>query len=305
MRINSPRETTSYEMENYLANASICTSVGLDWGSLVVRTRSEPARCRYLHLPATPDPWLVLTTGGGPRKTEVRGRSGWRGAISGCGNIAITSPGKATEIRWDEGDGSAIESIHVCVDAALFYRFAAETVECDPRRVELIDGFAQSDPLIEPVMKALAHELNYPEASDRLFRDSAAQLLVAHLLRKHCAFPLPVRDSVPALSSRKLRLVRDYIEAELSNSLKLEDLAAVIHVSSFHFARMFKTATGQTPHAYVTRLRLERAQDLLRHSDLSIAKIARTVGFSSKSHFAAIFLRSTGLTPNLFRSTTH
>src|SRR5882724_4776351 len=73
MRINSPRETTSCEMENYLANASIRTSVGLDWGSLVVRTRSEPARCRYLHLPATPDPWLVLTTGGGPRKTEVRG----------------------------------------------------------------------------------------------------------------------------------------------------------------------------------------------------------------------------------------
>jgi AraC family transcriptional regulator len=106
-------------MENYLANPSLRTSVGFDWAHLPVRTRLEPASCRYLHIPATPDPWLVVTTRGGPRKTEVRGKNGWISALSGPGNLAFTSPGKSTEIRWDRGDGSGIETIHVYLDAAL------------------------------------------------------------------------------------------------------------------------------------------------------------------------------------------
>lgn len=92
-------EVSSLEIEKYLANPSLSTSVGFDWGHLTVRVRREPASCRYLRIPATPDPWLVLTTGGGQRKTEVRGKNGWNSAFSGPGNLAVTSPGKSTEIR--------------------------------------------------------------------------------------------------------------------------------------------------------------------------------------------------------------
>lgn len=108
-------EVSSREIEQYLANPSLHSSSGTDWGNLTVRVRMEPASCRYLQIPATPDPWLVLTTGGGPRKTEVRNRNGWRSAVSGPGNLALTSPGKSTEIRWDKGDGSGIETIHVSI----------------------------------------------------------------------------------------------------------------------------------------------------------------------------------------------
>ena len=127
-------EVSSREIEQYLANPSLHSSSGTDWGKLTVRVRMEPASCRYLHIPATPNPWLVLTTGGGLRKTEVRNRNGWSSAVSGPGNLALTSPGKSTEIRWDKGDGSGIETIHVSIDAALFHRFAAENFECDPSR---------------------------------------------------------------------------------------------------------------------------------------------------------------------------
>jgi AraC family transcriptional regulator len=304
MRKDCPTETSSQEMEKYLANPSLRSSVGFDWGHLTVRTRREPASCRHLRIPATPDPWLVLTTGGGPRRTEVRGHSGWNSAFSGPGNLAVTSPGKSTEIRWDRGDGSGIETIHVCLDAALFYRFAAENVECDPAHVEIIDGFAQNDPLIYSIITSLGNELRQPANAGRLFLDSAAQMLVAQLLRKYCAFPLAVPDRQARLSTRKLRLVQDYIHAGLAASLTLNDIAMSVHMSVFHFARMFKATTGQTPHTYVTRLRVERAQELLRTSSSSIPAIARRVGFSSKSHFAAVFLRLTGISPHLFRSAT-
>lgn len=297
-------EVSSREMERYLANPSLRTSVGSDWGHLTVRTRLEPASCRYLRIPATPDPWLVLTTGGGTRKTEVLGRNGWRCAFSGPGNLAVTSPGKSTEIRWDRGDGSGIEAIHVCIDAALFHRFAAENCECDPARIEIIDGFAQQDPLISSIVNCLGDELKNLDGAGRLFVDSAAQMLVAQLLRKYCAFPFAVPNRQARMSARKLRLVQDYIHAGLATKLTLENVSASIHMSAYHFARTFKATTGQTPHAYVTRLRIERAQELLRTSPWSITTIARRVGFASKSHFAATFLRLTGMSPHLFRNAT-
>jgi AraC family transcriptional regulator len=258
-------EVSSKEMEKYLANPSLRTGAGSDWGHLTVRTRLGPASCRYLRIPATPDPWLVLTTGGGPRKTEVRGRSDWNCAFSGPGNLALTSPGKSTEIRWDRGDGSGIETIHVCVDAALFYRFAAENFECDPARVEMIDGFAQHDPLIYSIVNSLGDQLRNPDRAARLFIDSAAQMLVAQLLRKYCAFPFPVPNGQARMSARKLQLVKDYVHAGLASRLTLEDIAASIHMSAYHFARTFKATTGETPHAYVTRLRVERARNSFEH----------------------------------------
>jgi AraC family transcriptional regulator len=95
-------------------------------------------------------------------------------------------------------------------------------------------------------------------------------MLVAHLLRKYCAFPLALPNQQARLSARRLRLVEDYIQAEMASRLTLADMAASIHMSAYHFARMFKATTGQTPHAYVTRLRIERAQELLRTSRWSV-----------------------------------
>lgn len=297
-------EVRSQDLEKYLGNPSLRISAGSDWERLIVRTRLEPARCRYLSIPATPDPWLVLTTGGGPRKTEVRSRNGWSSAFSGPGNLALTSPGKSTEIRWDQGDGSGIETIHVCIDAALFHQFAAANFECDPARIEIIDGFAQHDALISTIVNSLGDQLKNPDRVGRLFIDSAAQMLVAQLLRKHCAFPFPLPTGPAGMSARKLQLVRDYVDAGLSGKLTLEDIAASIHMSAYHFARCFKATTGETPHAYVTRLRVERAQELLRTSSWSMPAIAQRVGFSSKSHFAAVFLRLTGISPHRFRNAT-
>ncbi len=297
-------EVSSRDMEKYLANPSLRISAGSDWEHLTVRIRLEPANCPYLKIPATPDPWLVLTTGGGPRKTEVRNRNGWSSAFSGPGNLALTSPGKSTEIRWDRGDGSGIETIHVCIDAALFHRFAAENLECDPARIEIVDGFAQHDPLISSIVTSLGDPLRDPGKTGKLFIDSAAQMLVAQLLRKYCAFPFPVQKGHSRMSARKLQLVKDYVDAGLAGRLALEDIAASIHMSPYHFARTFKATTGETPHSYVTRLRVERAQELLRTSSWSMPAIARRVGFSSKSHFAAVFLRLTGISPHRFRNAT-
>ncbi|MBV9264807.1 MAG: helix-turn-helix transcriptional regulator [Acidobacteriaceae bacterium] len=295
-------ETTSAEMERYLANTSIRTSVDLNWGPLVVRLRREPAAMPYICIPGTRDPWLVITTGGASRTIEVRDGRSWRSATSGPGDLAVTSPHRNTEVRWETTDGSLIETIHVCVSADLVYKFAREVAECDIKRVELIDGFAQNDPLVEQLATALARELEFPQTSSRLFADSAAHLLAAHLLRQYSAFPIHDKYPRQALTSRKLRQVRDYVDTHLSGRLTLDDLAGAVHMSAFHFARLFKLSTGETPHTFVTRLRMERAKLLLQNRDSSVANIARGVGFSSKGHFAGAFRRCVGVSPAVFRA---
>jgi AraC family transcriptional regulator len=93
----------------------------------------------------------------------------------------------------------------------------------------------------------------------------------------------------------------DYIQAHLAQDLSLESMATVAAMSAYHFSRLFKQSTGLAPHQYLLTCRIERAKPLLKQGDLTIAQIARIVGFSSQSHFGYHFKRLTGVTPRQFR----
>jgi AraC-like DNA-binding protein len=68
-----------------------------------------------------------------------------------------------------------------------------------------------------------------------------------------------------------------------------------------YFARGFKQSAGVTPHHYLTQKRVERAQDMLAHTDLSLSEIALAVGFSDQSHMTRQFRQIVGITPGQFR----
>jgi AraC-like DNA-binding protein len=103
------------------------------------------------------------------------------------------------------------------------------------------------------------------------------------------------------LSAGAMRRVREHIEAHLGDSMDLAMLAAVAGLSIHHFARGFKQSTGVTPHHYLTQKRVERAQDMLVHSALSLSEVAYAVGFSDQSHLARHFRQMLGITPGQFR----
>ncbi len=72
-------------------------------------------------------------------------------------------------------------------------------------------------------------------------------------------------------------------------------------MSPFHFARLFKQATGRAPHAYVVTRRIERAKELLSQDSLPLVHVACSVGFQTQGHFTEVFRRYAGLTPGHFR----
>lgn len=108
----------------------------------------------------------------------------------------------------------------------------------------------------------------------------------------------PVRRGLP---SAKLDQVVTFIEDRLGDGLKLHELAATVRLSQFHFARKFRLSTGQSPHAYLTLRRMERAKRLLRETDTPLAQVAREVGYQTQAHFTGVFRRYVGLTPRTFR----
>ncbi|MFN6453016.1 MAG: SDR family NAD(P)-dependent oxidoreductase [Nostoc sp. EfeVER01] len=100
-----------------------------------------------------------------------------------------------------------------------------------------------------------------------------------------------------SLATVELRQAIDYIQAHLDQNLSLAEIAAAASISPTYFSRLFKRATGSSPHQYVIQQRVERAKVLLKTTDLAIASIALKVGFSSQSHLTQHFKRLTGVTP--------
>jgi AraC family transcriptional regulator len=97
--------------------------------------------------------------------------------------------------------------------------------------------------------------------------------------------------------------VVEYIEEHLAAGPTLAQLAAVVRLNPYHFARQFKAATGLPPHQYVLLRRVERAKQLLHAgTDLSLAEVALHAGFSDQSQFCHHFKRIMGITPGQFRT---
>jgi AraC family transcriptional regulator len=95
--------------------------------------------------------------------------------------------------------------------------------------------------------------------------------------------------------------VTQHIGENLQRGLRLPELSAVVHMSPYYFARLFKESTGVSPHRFVVRRRIEEARALLAARTLPIAEVARSVGFRTPSHFATTFRRVTGFTPSVYR----
>jgi AraC family transcriptional regulator len=129
--------------------------------------------------------------------------------------------------------------------------------------------------------------------------DAFARCIATHLARHPAGGDRARRQS--GLAPRKLEKVRAFIEEHLAEPLLVDQLAAVVHLSPFHFARLFKLATGTPPHAFITSRRVERAKELLRGPSLALVEIAAEVGFQTQGHFTEVFHRVAGVTPRRFR----
>ncbi|NJO45381.1 MAG: helix-turn-helix transcriptional regulator [Oscillatoriales cyanobacterium RM2_1_1] len=168
-------------------------------------------------------------------------------------------------------------------------------------QIELIPQLASCfDPLIYQMAIALKTTLETDGIGSKLYADSMANALAVHLLCRYSAHQSLPRQDSGRLSQQQLRQVIDYIDENLDQNLSLSQLASIAHLSSYHFARLFKQSTGTPPHRYHIQRRIERAKQLLMAKELSIAEVAQVVGFASQAHLTYHFKRVVGVTPRVF-----
>ena len=99
-----------------------------------------------------------------------------------------------------------------------------------------------------------------------------------------------------------LRRARDHADRHYAEPLDLERLAGEARLSKYHFLRLFRATYGVTPADYVSRRRIERAQDLLRATNLTVTEVCHAVGFSSLGSFSSRFRSVVGESPSDFQT---
>jgi AraC-like DNA-binding protein len=99
-----------------------------------------------------------------------------------------------------------------------------------------------------------------------------------------------------------LRRARDHADRHFTEPLDLEALASIAGLSKFHFQRLFKQTYGATPAEHLSRRRIERAQDLLRATNLTVTEVCLEVGFQSLGSFSSRFRDVVGESPSAFQA---
>ena len=98
-----------------------------------------------------------------------------------------------------------------------------------------------------------------------------------------------------------IQRAKEFIEEKQSEDISLSQVAKAVNTSTFHFCKMFRKATGLTFTDYVSRVRIEKARNLLLNPNLRISEIAFEVGFQSLTHFNRVFKKITGQSPTQYR----
>lgn len=128
-------------------------------------------------------------------------------------------------------------------------------------------------------------------------------LQVRHSVSKEIEQISSVRASTREELYKRIYRARDFAAASYNLPITLDEMAKVACLSRNHFLRTFKQIFHQTPHQYLTGLRIRQAKNLLEQTDLSIITICQSIGFESHTSFSWLFRRHTGLSPENYRST--
>jgi AraC family transcriptional regulator len=219
------------------------------------------------------------------------------------GSVAVQPSGQSVCWSWDTRLSFSVMSL----EPAFLDRVAKEVFDLEPGEYQLLASMREQDPVVANIAGVLAREVVRAEVGGKLYAESLANILAVHLIRNYssrvAAATVPEHRPAPAQRSRAVADAITFMQGNYAREVKLEDVAAAVHLSPFHLARVFKQVTGASPHQYLVQVRVNAARSLLSagSGQRSLAEVAAAVGFADQSHLTRQFKRHFGVTPSQFR----
>lgn len=252
---------------------------------------SQP--CGIFEMPAVSDLVLSQSVGRPFRYTCDLGAGRFSGQTQPMDFVAI-APGVAPWCDVPEPACLRFMGVSGALARACLERDAGDPLDFGP-----IHSRHHGDPLVAQGLDLLWRELGRRDPAARLFVDSMMSALVVRLARL-ADQSAEVDDRRGGLAPQHSARVIEYMEAHLDNRIRLAELAALCNLSPWHFSRAFRETHGHPPHRYLTRLRIQRARELLERTALSITEIAMATGYSPQQ-LVRHFRQATGLPPGEYR----
>ncbi|SPB12731.1 AraC family transcriptional regulator [Caballeronia novacaledonica] len=287
----APKLVSIDEIVDILSHRPTASTRARGWSGVTVDLYRPLKDCSERY-PALDHHLICYCPSGHARLIQGRDGAVHEGIIST--GVSLLMPAGCDSL-W-EGDAAA--SARLRIPTSLIASAADEIGRRSIAQVEVRNVFETRDAVIAGVAQILLGELERePHPAQALIVDHASCVLAAHLLRSYNAFE-PVRaHEPPSLGKAELARLSAYIEDNLDRTIGLAELAAIANVSRFHFARLFKRATGVTAIGFVEQCRVRRAQTLIAETGIALAEIALMTGFADQSHFTRRFHRHVGCTP--------
>jgi AraC-like DNA-binding protein len=242
-----------------------------------------------------PKTMLCLCTGG-------EGIAHWR--HRGIWHTNRVRPGSAFIVRRD----AEVQALQATIgwQNMLLQLDNSSLLHIAPDEVTLIEKSlapAQStnDARLAALMLAMRQEVREGCSSGRLYGESISLALLAYLAGAY-ANPRQVEPRTADLSPAQMRSVVAYIRANLTGNVSVSELAGLVHMSTSHFARVFKASFGVSPYRFVMQERIEGAKAMLASTKMTSSQVATSFGFSSQSHSLKVFRQFTGVTPRQYKA---
>ena len=147
-------------------------------------------------------------------------------------------------------------------------------------------------------LNAMVQEATSQQMSYELVCHNLLEILLIKILR-HQHFDLEVGKQSKA--TKDISFIKHYLETYYHESIQLEDLASMTHLSRFYISHSFKKEIGMSPMEYLIAIRIKESKILLRTTNYSISQVADIVGFTTPTYFSKQFRKSTGISPTDYR----
>lgn len=250
----------------------------------------------YRTVPAFDNPELisdvhvfVMKTDSAPSSARWRRHGKWYQNTFTAGDIGIHPAGPVDLMESKDTRNAIIVGID---NAAITYACAGFEV---PEDFEFQLVLPAHDELIAACLRALLHEARNGYRFGELYGDAVSTTIAAHYLLHYGTRKVKIHEARGGLSRQALSTVIEYMEANAHRRVRLVELASLVHLSAYHFSRLFKQSTGLSPYQYLLRTRVKLARKLMNNGDVTLKEISERVGFYDASHFSRAFKRVTGV----------